>query len=189
MSSTSKVLNKPQSLIARTLSGIRDFRALALWKKGAIIVIVLLLLWFAGTKVFGQKSMTSQYQTATAQRGSIISTVSESGNVSAQSQVDVTSPSTGIIEEVYVKNGETVSEGQNLFKVKATATPQEKASAYANYEGSLNSYNSALQANKQHRQHLRKTGKMFLMLKMQLIVSRAILQLIPQPKNRIHNLK
>ncbi len=122
------------------------FRQLSLWKKGAIIVVVLLLLWFAGSKVFGQKSATSQYQTATTQRGSVISTVSESGNVSANSQVDITSPSTGIIEAVYVKNGDTVSEGQNLFKVKATATQQEKASAYASYETALTSYQNAQQA-------------------------------------------
>src|SRR5258708_3461725 len=102
MSATSLAKNKSQSLIARTLSGIREVRSLSLVKKAVIIIIVLLLIWFAGTKVFSQKSSTSQYQTATAQRQTIISTVSESGNVSANSQVSVTSPSTGIIEEVYV---------------------------------------------------------------------------------------
>src|SRR5205823_1113568 len=78
-----------------------------------------------------------------AQRQSIISTVSESGNIGADSQTSVTSPSIGIIEAVYVKNGEQVTQGQNLFKVRATATPQEKASAYADYLSAQNNLNSA----------------------------------------------
>lgn len=143
MSSARLAKTKPQSVLARTLSGIKEFRDLTLYKKAAIVIVVLLLIWFAGTKMFGQKSSTSQYQTATAQRQTIISTVSESGNVSANSQIALTSPSTGIIEEVYVKNGETVSEGQNLFKVKATATPEQKASAYADYLSAQNTLNSA----------------------------------------------
>src|SRR6185437_8726262 len=127
-------------------SFIGRFNGLSLWKKGVILVVVLLLLWFAGSKVFGRKSTTPQYQTATAQRGSIISTVNESGNVSASSQTEVTSPSDGLIQQVYVKNGETVQAGQKLFSVKSTATPQIKASAYASYENAVASYQSATQA-------------------------------------------
>ena len=118
---------------------------LSLWKKGVILVIVLAILWFAGTRIFGQKSPTSQYQTATAQRGSIVSTVSESGNVNASSQTQVTSPSNGLVQQVFVKNGDQVTAGEKLFTVKSTATPQEKASAYASYENALASYNSATQ--------------------------------------------
>src|SRR5882672_1800162 len=97
-------------------------RQLALWQKGIILVVVIIFLWFAWAKIFGQQNKAAQYQTATAQTGSIISTVSESGNVSADSQITVTSPATGIIQAVYVKNGDTVSAGQKLFSVRATAT-------------------------------------------------------------------
>ena len=124
---------------------IDRFGQLALWKKIVLIVIVLAILWFAGTKVFGQKSTTSQYQTATAQKGTIISTVDESGNVNASSQTEVTSPSNGLIQDVYVKNGQYVTAGQKLFSVKSTATPEEKASTYASYENALASYNSAVE--------------------------------------------
>ena len=122
------------------------FQQLSLWKKGSIIVIVLALFLFVGTSAFGQKSSISQYQTTIAQRQTIISSVSESGNINANSQINVTSPSTGIIQAVYVKNGDTVYVGKNLFEVKATATPQEKALAFASYESALSSYNSAVQA-------------------------------------------
>lgn len=128
------------------LSFMGRFNQLKLWKKIVILAVVLLLLLFAGTKVFGQKSSTSQYQTTTAERGSIVSTVDESGNVNASSQTSVTSPTDGLIQQVYVKNGDKVTAGQKLFSVKSTATPEEVASAYANYENALASYQSATQA-------------------------------------------
>ncbi|HVA96025.1 MAG TPA: efflux RND transporter periplasmic adaptor subunit [Candidatus Acidoferrales bacterium] len=116
---------------------------LSLWKKGLIIIVIIVVIWFAWARLFGQKSTSSQYQTATAQRASIIATVSESGNVSADSQTSVTSPATGIVQDVYVKNGDTVTEGQKLFSVKSTATPEEKATAYASYLTAQNTLNTA----------------------------------------------
>lgn len=147
VSNTAKI--KSQSWIAR-------FRQLSLVKKGVIIVVVLLLIWFVGTRLFGQKNNASQYQTAVAQRGSIISSVSESGAVSADSQVDITSPATGIIKNIYIKNGDSVTAGQKLFEVKATATPQEQASAYATYESALNSYQAAQQTKQSDQATLEK---------------------------------
>ncbi len=131
--------SKKQSFLTR-------FVNLSLWKKGVILVVLLLVIWFLASKVFAQKSSTSQYQTATAAQGTIISTVDESGNVNASSQTEVTSPSNGLIQNIYVKNGQYVTAGQKLFSVKSTATPEEQASAYASYENALASYQSATQA-------------------------------------------
>ncbi|HSX09553.1 MAG TPA: HlyD family efflux transporter periplasmic adaptor subunit [Candidatus Saccharimonadales bacterium] len=122
------------------------FNGLTLWKKAVIVVVFLALIWFFSVQIFAQKSTTSQYETATAQQGTIISTVDESGNVNASSQTQVTSPSNGLIQQVFVKNGQYVQAGQKLFSVKSTATPQEKASAYASYENALASYQSATQS-------------------------------------------
>src|ERR1700722_12939470 len=119
---------------------------LSLLKKGIILVVLIGLIWFFSVNIFAQKSTTSQYQTATAQQGTIVSTVDESGNVNASSQTGVTSPSNGLIQQIYVKNGDQVTAGEKLFSVKSTATPEEKASAYASYESALNSYQSATQS-------------------------------------------
>jgi macrolide-specific efflux system membrane fusion protein len=127
------------------ISFFARFNHLSLWKKGVILVVLIGLIWFFSVNIFAQKSTTSQYQTATAQQGSIISTVDESGNVNASSQTEVTSPSNGLIQQIYVKNGDQVTAGQKLFSVKSTATPEEKASAYASYENSFASYQSATQ--------------------------------------------
>lgn len=112
-------------------------------KKTAIAILVIALFGFFGWKTFAQSSKQPQYQTAQVEKGSIVATVSESGSVVAGNQVDVPSTTTGVIEEVYVKDGDTVSAGDNLFKVKSTATPQQKASAYTSYLSAQNTLNSA----------------------------------------------
>ena len=112
-------------------------------KRGLISLVVFLVLIFAGWKVFAQGSSKPQYQTAQVTKGTIISSVTESGNVTTNSQGGVGSPTTGIIEQLYVKDGDSVTQGQNLFKVKSTATAQEIASAYATYESSVVSANNA----------------------------------------------
>lgn len=120
-------------------------RLLALSLRTKIVVLVILLIagWVFIPKLFAGKTQQPTYQTATAEKGNIISTISESGNVTSASQVNISSPANGVLEEVYVQNGETVEAGQNLFKVRATATPAEKASAYSNYLAAQNGLNNA----------------------------------------------
>jgi multidrug efflux pump subunit AcrA (membrane-fusion protein) len=119
------------------------FWQMKLWQRAVIVVVLLVVVWGIFNTFFGKKETTAQYQTATVQRSNLIATVSESGNVSANAQVSVTSPATGVVEDVYVTNGDTVAAGQNLFTVKATATPKDKATARANYLSAQNSLKSA----------------------------------------------
>jgi macrolide-specific efflux system membrane fusion protein len=127
-------------------------RLLEFWKKqsqakmiAAVVIIAVIL--FVGYKNFGQKTKKPQYQTAQVTKGTLLTTVSESGNVTSGSQAGVGSPTTGIIQDIYVKDGDTVKQGQNLFKVASTATAQERSSALAQYlsaQASLNSANTSL---------------------------------------------
>ncbi len=118
-------------------------------KRNKIIVgsvAIFVVAFFLYRTFFAKKQVTS-YQTATVTRGSIISTLQESGNITAANQVSVGSPTDGIIQALYVKNGDQVAVGQNLFKVKSTATPQDKASALAAYLNAVSSEKTA-EANK-----------------------------------------
>lgn len=108
-----------------------------------VSLVVLLITVFWVWKTFAQGATTPQYQTATVTKDTIISSVTESGNVTTNSQGGIGSPTTGIIEELYVKNGDQVTAGQNLFKVKSTATEQEIASAYAALLTAQNNLNTA----------------------------------------------
>lgn len=85
------------------------------------------------------------YELQTAKIGTIEEVVVETGNINAGGRVDIYSTTTGIIEEVYVKNGEHVTVDQALFRVRSTATEPEKANAYAVYLNAVNNQKLAEQ--------------------------------------------
>lgn len=115
----------------------------ASWLKKIGVIILSLILISVITSPFRAKK--TQYTTDTVSRGSITSIVSESGNVTNAGAVDVPSITTGVIQTIYVANGDTISAGQNLFQVKSTASPQDQASAYANYLNAVSGEETAEQ--------------------------------------------
>lgn len=135
------------SLFSKILGGLKSawnfFNNLSLKIKIVVIVILLIAIAFLSSRVFTKKD--SGYIVEPVKTASITQTVSETGNIIKGSSVEVVSPSTGIIEEVYVSNGDNVLEGDLLFKVQATATEQEQQEAYSNYlaaSAALNAANS-----------------------------------------------
>lgn len=125
------------------VSGIKNWFIKASWKKKAVVIIVIAVIIYA--LYYFLKPKKSEYTFATVSRNTVSDTISESGNVTSSGRFDVYSASTGYIEEVYVTNGNIVISGQDLFKVKSTATEQEKASAYATYTSALATKNTSEQ--------------------------------------------
>lgn len=117
-------------------------------RKKIVVIIAALVVIFLITGPLRKKQ--ASYQTAAVTRETIQEIVSESGNIASNGQSGISSPSTGVIEELYVVNGDSVAAGQNLFKVKVTATPQDQASAYTTYENAV----SALQTAQNTKQSL-----------------------------------
>lgn len=103
-------------------------------KKVLSFSVGILLLVGIGFSLFGKK--TSKIETYSVKRGDITETVMETGNVQA-AQMSVYSTINGVVEDIYVKNGDEVVKGQKLFSVKSTSTDQEKASAYQGYLNAL----------------------------------------------------
>jgi len=104
-----------------------------------ILLAIIFSVWF-----FFFKKKANPIETYTVGRGNITETIMETGNVQA-AQVSVYSTSNGVVEELYVKNGDSVQAGQKLFKVKSTSTDQEVATAYANYLTALNNLKKSQQ--------------------------------------------
>ncbi len=111
----------------------------------AIVVVVLLVAVILIIRQIQSANAQPQYVTKPVERKTITSLVSETGNVNTAGRVDVYSSSTGVIEEIYVADRSEVVLNQELFKVRSTATEQEKAAAYASYATALSTKNSALQ--------------------------------------------
>ena len=97
-----------------------------------ILITIIFSIWF-----FFFRKKADPIETYTVGRGNITETIMETGNVQA-AQVSVYSTSNGVVEELYVKNGDSVQAGQKLFTVKSTSTDQEQATAYASYLTALN---------------------------------------------------
>lgn len=106
------------------------FQNVSLLKKLIIVAIIGAALFFVYKSTSG--GTQQQVETATVKKATIIDTVSESGNIQSN-QLTVYSVSNGVIEELYVQNGQTVQKGDKLFQVQSTASSQDKAQAYANY--------------------------------------------------------
>lgn len=132
--------------LSKSFTFFRNWYLKASWKKRAVVAMVALIVLFFLTSPLRTKG--PQYTTESVEKDTVTDVVSESGNVASSGRFDVYSISTGYIEEVYVQNGNLVSLGQKLFKVKSTASPQDQATAYTNYQNAVSAEKTAEQ-NKQ----------------------------------------
>lgn len=108
------------------------------------LVLIILIIGFFVWKNKTSQTSKPQYQTSTVEKGTLISTVSASGNVTSGNSLSISTEATGVIDQVYVKNGDTVKQGQTI----ATITPdqdakQKQISAWASYLSSQNQLKSA----------------------------------------------
>ncbi len=108
-------------------------------KRILIIAVVLIIGLFVIIKIVSKRS--DGYIFSTAQKRTITEIVTESGIITTNGKVNVYSPTNGVIEKIFVTNGESVLEGQKLFTVESTATTQEVVTAFAAYQAA----NSAVQ--------------------------------------------
>ncbi len=114
-------------------------------KKKAIIVIILLIVaGYFGYKQFLSKPAAPQYQTAQVVKGTLVTSVSASGNITTANNVTITIQASGVVKEVLVKNGDTVSQRQTIATLTLDqASQQKQAAAYASYLTAKNTLDAA----------------------------------------------
>lgn len=117
----------------------------SLIKKIIIVAIIAAVGWFGVRPIIaGSQQQQVQYQTAIAEKGTLITSVTASGTVSSGSSASITSSATGIVQEVYVENGDTVSEGDSIALIKLDKnSQQQQTQAWASYLSAQNTLNSA----------------------------------------------
>jgi macrolide-specific efflux system membrane fusion protein len=117
-------------------------RKLPIQKKVLLAVIFIGLGWFTYTRIVTNTKKTTEYQTATAEKGTLITSISASGNVYAASSASITSSATGIVKDVYVSKGEKVVKGQKIASLTLDTNSQQKqAAAWASYVSAQNNLN------------------------------------------------
>jgi len=113
-------------------------------EKTVIAIVLLLVAGYFGYKHFITKTPTPQYQTTQVQKGTLITSISASGQITTANNVSVTIQASGVVKEVLVKNGDKVIQGQALATLTLDqASQQKQASAHASYLSAKNSLDSA----------------------------------------------
>jgi len=106
----------------------------------AVIVISGLGIWRINTT----KKTTPVYQTAQAEKGTLVVSVAVSGQVSSANSAEVTTQASGVVKTVFVKDGDIVRAGDKIAQLDLDLVGQQRAQqAYASYQGAQNSLDSA----------------------------------------------
>src|SRR3989344_4419175 len=124
--------------------------ALSLWflnlsskKKLLLLGLVVLLGWFLKTSVTKNQQQI-QYQTAQAEKGTLVASVTVTGSVAATAGIEVSTQASGIVSEVYVKNGDYVEAGATIAKMTLDQQSlQKQTAAYASYLSAKNTFDAA----------------------------------------------
>ncbi len=129
-----------KKLLSISYLPIKQFLKLSKVKKIVVIILILILLTLINQTVSKKES---DYITEKAKKATITQTVAETGNLNSGAAVNLTSPTTGIVNEVFVFNGQIVEAGDLVLKITSTATEQKKAEAYSTYLAAQDALNTA----------------------------------------------
>jgi len=99
---------------------------------------------FIGQKTIFKPNQKAQYQSAKVERGAIVSTMSASGQVLSSNALTITTSATGVVKNVFVKDGDQVVSGQKIAEIELDSSGQQKnASAWSSYLSAKTSLDSA----------------------------------------------
>jgi macrolide-specific efflux system membrane fusion protein len=126
------------------------FQALWAWflkdKRRFGLIVVFIIIIIAGWWLFfGRKNNQPQYQTSQVEKGTIVSTISASGKALTTSVLTINTQASGIVKNVYVKDGDKIYAGQKIAEVTLDSSGQQAfAQAYSSY---LSAQKSVVDAN------------------------------------------
>lgn len=107
------------------------------------VVVALLLVFGIWRQASASKNKVT-YQTTAVTKGTIISSVSASGQILTSNLVNVSTEATGVVAKVYVKNGDKVFSGQAIAEITLDSDGAlVNAKAWQALSSAENSYRSA----------------------------------------------
>src|SRR5260221_14583487 len=129
----------------KKMNAARDwFMKTSLFTKIIIIVIVAGIGWFTISKITSNKSQAVQYQTAPAEKGTLIVSMTGSGTVSTANSAIVTTHTSGVVKTLFVENGQEVKSGDAIAEVDLDIDGKQRAAqALASYQSAKNSLDAA----------------------------------------------
>lgn len=113
-------------------------------KRTVVSLVIIGGILFYGWKTFFPTTPQVQYQTDTVTKGTLVSSVAESGQVAVSNRASITTQASGAISNVYVKDGDTVTQGQKIADVILDGVGQQRqAAAWSSYLSAQNTLNTA----------------------------------------------
>ena len=112
-------------------------------KKIIFAIIIVIAVFFIYRSLTASQAKT-QYQTGQVTRGTLVVSLTEAGQVSVANKVSIVTQTSGIVSNVYVKSGQTVSAGDKIADVTLdTAGQQRQAQSYSSLLSAQNNLQSA----------------------------------------------
>ncbi|MGE5041808.1 MAG: efflux RND transporter periplasmic adaptor subunit [Candidatus Levyibacteriota bacterium] len=107
------------------------------------LVVISIIGYFVWKNTAGAVPATT-YQTAQVTRDTLVVSLSESGSVAVSNRMPVSTQASGVVGEVFVKNGDIVAQGQKIATVTLDQQGQQRqSSAYASYLSAQSALNKA----------------------------------------------
>jgi multidrug efflux pump subunit AcrA (membrane-fusion protein) len=127
------------------LSKIKNrFIQLSFIKKIILLIVVIGLGWLTFSKLVSSKKNQVQYQTAKVEKGTLIVSVTGSGQVSTANNGTISTLATGVVSKLYVKDGDEVKTGDKIAEIDLDLKGQQNvASAWSSYQSAKNNLESA----------------------------------------------
>lgn len=120
------------------------FKIIFVKRKKLLIFLAVVLVGFIGWKILSNKNQQPQFQTVKVERGTVVSSVTASGQVLTANMINITTGASGVVKQVYVKDGDTVAAGQKISEITLDLQGQQKnASVWSSYLSAKNSVDSA----------------------------------------------
>lgn len=112
--------------------------------KIGLFLIIITSGWFAYSRTIGREEQQPSYQTAQVERGTLIVSVSGSGQVASVNNASVTTQATGVVNKLYVKDGDSVKAGDPIADIDLDLSGKQKsAAALASYQSAKNTLETA----------------------------------------------
>ncbi|OGD55766.1 hypothetical protein A3E73_03280 [Candidatus Beckwithbacteria bacterium RIFCSPHIGHO2_12_FULL_47_17] len=107
----------------------------------AVIIGVVLFGYFRWQ---GRAQTTVQAQTSPAETGTLVVTVTASGQVSSSNNTEITTQASGVVKNVYVGNGEIVTAGQKIAELELDLDGKQRSTqAWSSYQSAKNALETA----------------------------------------------
>jgi macrolide-specific efflux system membrane fusion protein len=112
------------------------------WKITAILLLIVVgSMWYLINK---NTSTKTTYQTATVEKGTVVSTITASGKALSTSILPISTSTSGIVKKVYVKDGDKVYKGQKIAEITPDTDGQlANVKAWNSLLSAQNSYRSS----------------------------------------------